>query len=52
VERIKTRQAAVVAAVAIGILILSIWRSAGQGEKGAPIPAPFTGGGIPGAPGR
>jgi len=42
-DRIKPWQAMVVAAVAVAILIFSIWRSAGQGEKGAPIPAPFTG---------
>jgi hypothetical protein len=42
-DRIKPWQAAIVAAVAVAILIFSIWRSAGQGEKGAPIPGTFTG---------
>jgi hypothetical protein len=50
-DRIKPWQAAVLAAVAVAILVFSIWRSAGQGAKGAPVPAPFTGNApLPGPP--
>jgi hypothetical protein len=42
-NRLKLWQAVALAVIAVGIAFAVIWRSAGAGEKGAPIPAPFSG---------
>ena len=42
-DKIKLWQAAAITVIAIVIAVGVIWRSAGAGEKGAPIPPPMTG---------
>lgn len=42
-NRIKTWQAVVLAALAVGVAVAVIYRTAGTDEKGAPIPAVYSG---------